>query len=269
MDDVEVDDLYGLPLEQFVSERTTLSRELRAQGRREEAGEVARLRKPSVAAWAVNQLVRTQGNAVRELFGAGDALRDAHEQAVSGRGDGAALRTAAERERAAVDALVVAARGLLSADGHELSTAIIDRVAETLHAAALEDQAREQVRDARLEHELRHVGLGDLAVSAVTSPAPARKPAPARPAAPRASQPAEAKAAARERLKAREAARTAEAAAKRRAARAARAVQAAEERRERAAQVLRDADEALAAAQAEADEAEDEHREAQERLENL
>ncbi len=266
---MEVDDLYGLPLEQFVPQRTALSRELRAQGRREEAGEVTRLRKPSVAAWAVNQLVRTQGTAVRELFGAGDELREAHERAISGRGDGASLRAAADRERAAVDDLIGAARGLLSGEGHELSPAIVDRVAETLHAAALEDQAREQVRDGRLERELRHVGLGELAAGGVSSPAPARKPAPARASAVSAPQPAEAKAAARERLKAREAARTAEAAARRRVARAARAVQAAEERRERAARVLGDADEALAAARAEAEEAEDEHREAQNKLDNL
>jgi len=70
-----IDDLYGLPLDRFVAERTALARELRGAGRREEAGEVAALRKPSVAAWAVNQLVRTQGRAVDELFEAVDALR--------------------------------------------------------------------------------------------------------------------------------------------------------------------------------------------------
>ena len=37
---------------------------LRAEKRRDEAAEVAALRKPSIAAWAVNQLVRTQHDAV-------------------------------------------------------------------------------------------------------------------------------------------------------------------------------------------------------------
>ena len=72
---VDVDDLYGLPLDRFVPERTALSRELRKAGEREQAGEVAALRKPSVAAWAVNQLVRTQRKAIDELLEAGDGLR--------------------------------------------------------------------------------------------------------------------------------------------------------------------------------------------------
>ncbi len=68
------DELYGLPLERFVPERAALVKALRAEGRREDAAQVAKLRKPSVAAWAVNQLVRTQGRAAAELFAAGDAL---------------------------------------------------------------------------------------------------------------------------------------------------------------------------------------------------
>ena len=158
---MDVDDLYGLPLDQFVPERTALARELRSAGKREEAAAVAALRKPSVAAWAVNQLVRTQRTDVAELFEAGDALRSAQDDVVAGRGDGRSLRAAVERERAAVDGLTGAARGLLTSEGHELSQTIIDRVADTLHAAALDDDARSQVKDGRLERELRHVGLGD------------------------------------------------------------------------------------------------------------
>ncbi|HJS93873.1 MAG TPA: hypothetical protein VJ741_06390, partial [Solirubrobacteraceae bacterium] len=153
-------ELYGLPLDRFVPERTALARELRSAGRREEAGEVAALRKPSVAAWAVNQLVRTQRKGIDELFEAGDALRSAHDQVLAGRGDAGSLRTAVARQRAAVDGLTKAARGLLTTEGHELSPTIIERVSDTLHAAALDDDAREQVREGRLERELRHVGLG-------------------------------------------------------------------------------------------------------------
>jgi hypothetical protein len=105
---MNAEDLYGLPLDRFVAERDALARALRADGRREEAAEVGALRKPSVVAWAVNQLVRTQGRALAELFDAGDALREAQEDILAGRGDGQGLRAAAERERAAVDALVIA-----------------------------------------------------------------------------------------------------------------------------------------------------------------
>ena len=153
-------DLYGLPLDRFVAERGALAKALRADRRRDEAKEVAALRKPSVAAWAVNQLVRTQDAGVGELLGAGDALRSAQEDLLAGRGDARALRAAGERERAAVEALVEAARGLLTSGGLELSEPVVERVADTLHAAALDEDAREQVREGRLERELRHVGLG-------------------------------------------------------------------------------------------------------------
>ena len=57
---MDLDDLYGLPLDRFIPERASLVRELRSGGEREQASVVAALRKPSVAAWAVNQLIRTQ-----------------------------------------------------------------------------------------------------------------------------------------------------------------------------------------------------------------
>ena len=68
---MEPQELYGLPLERFTEERNALVKELRKEGRREEAAEVSNLRKPSVAAWAVNQLLRTQRRDVAKLFEAG------------------------------------------------------------------------------------------------------------------------------------------------------------------------------------------------------
>jgi hypothetical protein len=255
---MHADELYGLPLERFVPERAALVKTLRADGRRDEAARVARLRKPSVAAWAVNQLVRTQRRDVKALFEAGDNLRKAQDRLLAGRGDAGALRVAAERERAAVDRLVRTARGLLTSEGHELSATIIDRVSETLQAAALDDPARDQVRDGRLERELRHVGLGLGELSGA-------KPAPRRPQgrAPRA-KPATAAAAKRRESAgearadsqrvARERARAA-AAARRRVERATREVRSAEARRDKAARTLEEADQALARARQEEQEA--------------
>lgn len=259
---MEGDRLYGLPLERFVPERDALAKALRASGEREEAGRVAKLRKPSVAAWAVNQLVRTQGRAMTELLAAGDGVAQAHADVVSGSGDGRTLRGAAERQRAAVDALVAAARGLLSSDGHELSPAILDRVADTLHAAALEPEARAQVRHGRLERELRHIGLG-VAGLAVALPAggPAKraKPTPGKTT----QQPSEPKP---DLAAARRAARAAEARALRAAERAERALQAAKRNRERAVEELRDAEQALDRAEQEAQAAAQAHRAAAEQL---
>jgi hypothetical protein len=267
---VDVDELYGLPLDRFTPERNALARELRNAGERDQAAGVASLRKPSVAAWAVNQLVRTQKRAIGELFEAGDALRGAHDAVLAGCGDGSSLRTAVERERATIESLIQAAGGLLSTDGHELSSTIIDRVADTLNAAALDDDARAQVRDGRLERELRHIGLG-LAVAGGGAATPAPAPARTRRGASRGTAKAPKKQTAsepavRERAQARAQERAQERAlereARRRVERAERGAELALERRERAAQ-------ALEAAEAELADAEDELLEAKRRLSEL
>ena len=266
-------DLYGLPLDQFVSERGALAKSLRGEGRREQAAEVAGLRKPSVAAWAVNQLVRTQCDAVAALFEAGDQLQRAESELLAGRGDAAALRKAAERERAAVDQLAQAARGLLSSQGHELAQSMLDRVSATLHAAAVDEGARALVRDGCLASEPRHVGFG--ASVATGAPTPAER-APARKAkadsrrvaekaesgarrvaekaesgARRVAEKAESdarRAAKKAESDARRAAKKAESDARRAAERAARDVQIAEDRRDRAGNSLRAAEAELSAA---------------------
>jgi hypothetical protein len=263
---MDADELYGLPLDQFIPERGALAKELRAEGRRDEAAEVAGLRKPSVAAWAVNQVVRTQSRAVTELWAAGDALRKAHAGAVAGGKAGRDLRSATQRERAAVVALASAARGLLTADGHELSETALERVGETLHAAARDDEAREAVRAGRLERELRQLGLGvPDDVGGSSAPRRADKPK----AAKKQKKDVEAEEGAkRERAAARKVAKAAEVKARRAAERASRAVQVAEERRGRAAEALSDADEALAAARADAKAATDAHDRARREVES-
>jgi hypothetical protein len=71
----------------------------------------------------------------------------------------------------AVEALIDTATGLLSADGHRLSQATLDRAADTLRVAGLQDDAREIVSRGCLERELRHIGLG-LGVDAGSASAP-------------------------------------------------------------------------------------------------
>lgn len=153
-----------------MSDRTTLARELRSQGNREEAQRVAALRKPSVAAWAVNQLVRCQAKVVAELFAAGDELQRAQAELLDGRGDRDELRAATARERELVEQLSTTAGGLLSSEGAEPSATTLGRVTDTLHAAALAAEAREAVRSGCLERELRHVGLGSNAAASTVTP---------------------------------------------------------------------------------------------------
>ena len=238
-------DLYGLPLERFTAERNALARELRREGRREDATRVAAMRKPSVGAWAVNQLVRTQRREVDGLLKAGDALQRAQSELVGGRGDSATLRKATERERTAVERLAGKAQGLLSSEGRELRPATLERVSETLHAAALDEDARAQVKDGCLVAELRHVGLGGFGDVAV--PAPKRGGGRTAAKAPSGPDAAARKRAERERAEQLEAASKAERDARRELERASRELEDAERRRDKAAASLRQAEAAVSA----------------------
>jgi hypothetical protein len=236
---IDPDDLYGLPLDRFVAERDALAKLLRAGGERGRAAEVAKLPKPSAAAWAINQLVRTQRRMVTELFASGDRLQEAQSELLVGRGDARSLREAAERERAAVDHLTDTARGLLSSEGHELSAVTLERVRETLHAAALETDARARVSEGCLVRELRHVGIGESSSARRSS------------AAKRTSG----KEVTREQAERRKAVRKAAEDARRAAARAEHELRTAQQRRDRAADVLKEAEAALAEARRRAEEA--------------
>lgn len=263
----EPHELYGLPLEDFVAERTALAKGLRKEGRREQAEEVSSLRKPSVGAWAVNQLVRTRGGEIAALFAAGDALEHAQSDLLAGRGDARALREAVESERDAVDELVALAQGLLSAEGHQLTSTTLERVSESLQAAALDEDARAQVKDGCLARELRHVGLGQRGnVSQPGSAPSSRTKARAQPnAATKRERAADAALRAettrteRERAERLKAARRAEADARRAAERAERQLRTAQSRRDDAAESLREAEDALAAAREHAERATLEH----------
>ncbi|MGI8712250.1 MAG: hypothetical protein ACR2NR_03525 [Solirubrobacteraceae bacterium] len=252
--------LYGLAADRFVPERNALARELRSAGRPAEAEAVAALRKPSLAAQVVNRLARSERRAFTQLFKAGDALIRAQSDLLAGRADGRALTQAVQRERTLVDALVSTA-----SEHAELTSSVRDRVSETLHAAALDESAREPVAAGRLERELRHVGLGAVGADIAASP-PAKR---SKRDQPEDRPDAKRRQAERERTEARQRAKAAEAAADKQVQRAAKAVRAAEQGHQRATDALRQADVELAAARAQAEAETALHRAAQAQLESL
>ena len=95
--------------------RTALVRRLRAEKRREEAAEVAKRRRPSPAAWALDRVAVEQADLVEQALAAGARLRTASEAAMAG--DAAGLRRATTEDRAASDAVVDAALRHLGARG--------------------------------------------------------------------------------------------------------------------------------------------------------
>jgi hypothetical protein len=146
--DETADRLYGLPLEDFTRERDAAAKALRKEKLRDEAGVVAKLPKPSQASWAANHLAREQRPLVDALLAAGDGLRAAQDAAMSG-GGAKALREAGAAERAAVEALVDAAREL-APGGRKPTEATLERLRTTLHAAAGDDDVRAGLDAGRL-----------------------------------------------------------------------------------------------------------------------
>ena len=67
--------VYGGPLASFVAERDALARELRSAGRRDEAAQVKKLRKPKLVAWALDAGARADPGALAALVDAVDGLR--------------------------------------------------------------------------------------------------------------------------------------------------------------------------------------------------
>ena len=266
--DAQADALYGLSPGEFVTARGELVKTLKADGRKADAAVVAKLPKPSLPAWAVNQVVRTQQVDVRTLWAAGDAVVAAQERMLAGKADRDELRAAVEAERSALSPLAQAARGLMTAPGRFLAEGAAQEVVETLHAAALDPAARPDVEAGRLARPLRMAGMGAVAGGGARSPrrtedaptvrvetdAPTPEPEPEADAPPPPPKPDPIEVARRTeaRAAASRADREAEAA-RRRLARAERDRAAAEERVERARLRLRDAEEALEAAEDEVD----------------
>jgi len=172
----DADAIYGLPLEDFVPERAAVAKRLRSEGDRETAKRVTALRKPSVAAWTINQLVRSRAKDVAAFTKAADGLRAAQGALLEGRGSPADLRTARAAERKAVGRLIEVARGLFPG-GREPGESTLERIGATLHAAAADEAIRDEVLSGRLLRERESSGFGDLDVelAAAVPPKPRRK----------------------------------------------------------------------------------------------
>ncbi len=238
--EAEIDRLYGLPLDQFTAARDAAAKKLRAEGRREAAERVKGLRKPTAPAWAMNQLARGSGGGLGDLIAVGRELRDAQKRLVGGNEKaGGDVRDLSARERALVRGLTGEARALLRERGTAAGEGPLDDVAETLHAAALDEQAAAEVVEGRLTRGRQAIGLGLGGAPAPRGKRSAAKQPPARKRTEAAEARLEtARAAAREAREAVESASRAVRNAERELGRAKRSAEHAAERERKAAEAL-------------------------------
>ncbi|POX61683.1 hypothetical protein C3492_20460 [Streptomyces sp. Ru62] len=143
--DAVADELYGLRPEEFVAARDRRARDARKAGDQALAKEIGALRKPSLAAWVSNLLVRRQREEVQPLLGLGEELRRAHREL-----DGTQLRRLARRQNEVIGALGRQARRLAAQAGHPVSEGVQREVEETLHAALADPEAAREWAAGRL-----------------------------------------------------------------------------------------------------------------------
>lgn len=157
--DSELERLFELPPAEFTAARNDLARRLKRAGQADAAARVQALRKPTIPVWTINQLARRHPDDVETLIATGDELRAAQEAALGGGGRDR-LRAATSAEREAVRALAQHAQKLLTAAGQRPTPAVLERIAATLRAAALDPRGRELLSAGVLVEELESTGFG-------------------------------------------------------------------------------------------------------------
>jgi len=146
--DSQIDRLYQLPLAEFTPARNALAKELKQP-------EIKELDKPSVAAWAVNQLYWHERETWTTLTKASEGLRAAHRQLLAGKS--ADIRETERVHRSAVRDAIERIRQVLAGASQATTAATLTLVQETLEALPTAD------RPGRLTRPLKPLGFEALA----------------------------------------------------------------------------------------------------------
>jgi hypothetical protein len=152
VDEARIDELFLLPPEEFTPARDRLAKEATEAGDREGAREIKALRRPTVAAWAVNAAVRRKPDLVAALLETATRLRTAQRRAASGLAAQDFREATAERRR--LVRLLTEQAGAVLAEAGRSSESHVAAAGRTFEAAASEQAAAEAVRAGRLSKEL-------------------------------------------------------------------------------------------------------------------
>lgn len=149
--------LYAAAPDEFMAARSALVAAAKAAGEAEAAAEIGKLRKPSLAAWAVNLTARTAPDVVSALTDLGVQMRAAQSRMDTG------SLTAMRGDRdAAVDSFVRAASEAVGGSGRSLSAAAQQDVRATAIAALADERASAAVTSGQLTRALSYSGFGEV-----------------------------------------------------------------------------------------------------------
>ncbi|MCY7396726.1 MAG: hypothetical protein LH468_11375 [Nocardioides sp.] len=161
------DELYAGPLADFTPTRDARARALKKDDP-ELSAAIRALRKPSLAAWVVNLLVRRETEQVDQVLQVGQALRGAQESM-----SGEELRALTRQRRQLTAAVTGRARSLAGEEGQRVTQAVADQVEATLTAAMLDAECGRAVRSGLLVTPLAATGVDQVDVAAALAAAQA------------------------------------------------------------------------------------------------
>jgi hypothetical protein len=157
----DLDALFRLPVAEFTAARNALAVQLKKGGRREESDRVKALAKPSITAWAVNQLYWQHREEFDRLIATGQRFRQAQ---TSGRaGKVADMREALDTRREALSHLSDLATALLRDAGSSPTPETIHRISTTLEALSAYASFPDAQRPGRLTRDVDPPGFESFA----------------------------------------------------------------------------------------------------------
>lgn len=159
-----VEQLYAVPPARFTPLRSELVAEAKSAGERDLASSIGALRKPTVAAWAVNHFVREHGDEVDELRSFAALLREAQRTL-----DADQLRLLGRERAKRVDALADRIAEVAAQEGQRLGAGVAQEVRETLTALIADEQAEASVVTGSLVKSLSYSGFGSVDVADVVA----------------------------------------------------------------------------------------------------
>lgn len=166
------DELYALPPESFTAARDEAAR----AAPRGQAARIRALRRPTLAAWAVNLLVRREREQVEAVLGLGEQLRRAHRDL-----DGRQLRDLSQQQHRLVTALAGQARRITAEAGRPVPDSALRDVEATLQAALADPDAARELAAGRLTRAFAPVaGFGPADEATVYPLRPPGREAPGR-----------------------------------------------------------------------------------------
>jgi DNA-binding CsgD family transcriptional regulator len=155
----EADALYGESLSAFTRARDDRAKALKPEDR-ELSEQVKALRKPSLAAWVLNLLVRREPDQVAQLVNVGAALRDAAASL-----DAAQLRTLTAQRRQLTAAVTTVSRRHALSEGQKVTESVASEIEETLTAAMVDGGAAEALQSGLLVRPFSTTGIDELDVA--------------------------------------------------------------------------------------------------------